>query len=122
MLHKVSSGSVEIISLNRDELWQQLRRIARQIKAGHDQVQDVRVFGSIARGDHVGTSDVDVLIVLADSPGQDLPPDRVERARPFYPYFSLPIGVDLLVYTSAEIEHGTRFISHIHEESVSLLS
>jgi len=102
-------------------LWSQLCAIARRIQADHSQVQDVRVFGSIARGDHVGTSDVDVLIILTSAPAQIPLANPVERGRPFYPYFTLPIGIDLLVYTIAEIERGNRFISHIYEESVSLL-
>ncbi len=122
MLRQISSGSVKIISLDRDELWARLRAIARRIKRDHNNVLDVRVFGSIARGDHVGTSDVDVLVVLADAPEHEDLPAKIERSRLFYPYFDLPIGVDLLVYTSAEIEQGSPFLTRIYTESVSLLS
>jgi len=108
--------------LDRDELWARLRAIARRIKRDHNNVLDVRVFGSIARGDHVGTSDVDVLVVLADAPEHEDLPAKIERSRLFYPYFDLPIGVDLLVYTSAEIEQGSPFLARIYTESVSLLS
>lgn len=122
MLQQTSSGSVKIISLKRNELWRRLRAIAHQIKAEHDNVQDVRVFGSIARGDHVGTSDVDVMIILAEVSDEEDPPPVIERALPFYKHFTLPIGVDLLVYTLAEIEQGNPFISHVYAESQSLLS
>ncbi len=122
MLRQRSSGSVKIISLDRDELWARLRAIAHRIKVDHNNVLDVRVFGSIARGDHVGTSDVDILVILADAPDYGGPSARIERDRLFYPYFDLPIGVNLLVYTEAEIAEDTPFLSQIYVESVSLLS
>ena len=56
-----SSSTVRIISLDREALLAQLRAIAAQIRRECD-VEDVRVFGSLARGDATGTSDVDVLI------------------------------------------------------------
>ena len=78
---------------------------------------ELRVFGSIARGDHVGLSDVDVLIVLADGESGD----PIERIRSFYPYFDLPIGVDLLVFTQDELkcrrEEGDPFIERLWQES-----
>ena len=120
MLQQTSSDSVKTISLNRDELWARLRAIAHRIRAAHSGVQDVRVFGSIARGDHVGTSDVDILIILTDAPEQNLPADRIERSLLFYRYFDLPIGVDLLVYTASELEHKTPFLSRIYAESIPL--
>lgn len=100
MLQQTSSDSVKIISIDRDKVLSRLEQIARQIHAEHPEVDEVRVFGSIARGDHVGTSDVDVIIVLRDG---DLE-DPLERVRSFYPYFDLPIGVDILVWTRDELE------------------
>lgn len=88
-----------VISIDRAELLSRLREIARQIRSEHPEVADVRVFGSIARGDQVGTSDLDVLILLAEDGGQD----PIERVMAFYPYFDLPIGVDILVYTEQEL-------------------
>ncbi len=120
MLQQISSGSVKTISLNRDELWARLRAIAHQIRTAHSNVQDVRVFGSIARGDHVGTSDVDLLIILANTPEQNSPADRIARSLPFYRYFDLPIGVDLLVCTASELERKTPFLSRIYAESIPL--
>jgi predicted nucleotidyltransferase len=77
----------------------------------------MRVFGSVARGDHVGTSDVDVLIVLRDGELED----ALERIRAFYPYFELPIGVDLLVHRRKRLEQrlesGDPFVRRMWEES-----
>ncbi len=120
MLRQTSSGSVKIISLDRDELLSRLREIARQIRAEHPEVTEIRVFGSIARGDHVGTSDVDVLIVLQDGECGD----PIEQIRSFYPYFDLPVGVDLLVLTRDQLKHrletGQAFTERMWQESQAL--
>ncbi len=62
-----------------------LKIIARQICTEYPQVKSVQLFGSIARN-QVGTSDVDVLIVLY---GHE-PVELIEQIRLFYPYFNLP--------------------------------
>lgn len=120
MLQQRSSGSVKIISINRDELLSRLRDVARRIYAEHPEVLSVRVFGSVARGDCVGTSDVDVLIVQKGDVGGN----PLERARRFYPYFDLPIGVDLLVWTAEalawQLHSGNAFFVRVWEESVAL--
>jgi predicted nucleotidyltransferase len=120
MLQHRSFDSVEIISIDRAEALDALRRAARRIRAQHPEVVDVRVFGSLARGDQVGTSDVDVLIVLDD----DESGDPIEQIRRFYPYFDLPVGVDLLVMTrgrwTRRQQAGDAFAERIGRESVSL--
>lgn len=120
MLRQSLSGSVKIISLNRDELLAVLRAIAGQLCAEQPEVESVRLFGSTARGDQVGTSDVDVLIVLRGG-GQI---DPLQQIRRFYPYFDLPVGVDLLVYTEEEVarrlQDGDAFVTRMWEESVAL--
>ncbi len=117
MLRQRSSGSVKIISIDRDKLLARLRQIAGQICVEHPEVAEVRVFGSIARGDQVGTSDVDVVIVVQDG---DLE-DPLQRACSFYPYFDLPIGVDLIVYTQDYLERrlkaGDPFVERMWRES-----
>lgn len=120
MLRQRSSGSVKIISIDRHELLSRLREIVKQLYADHPEVVEVRVFGSIARGDQVGTSDVDVLIVVDSS---DLG-DPLERTRSFYSYFDLPVGVDVLVYTrdqlSRRLQAGDAFVERIWQESLAL--
>jgi len=114
------SGSVRIISVRRDEVLARLREVAGQIRAAQPEVKEIRVFGSIARGDQTGLSDVDVLVVLWGHDGDD----PLERIRAFYPYFDLPIGVDLLVYTEEEItrrlREGDVFMQRLWAESVRL--
>ena len=100
MLQVKSSDSVQTISVNRAEVLAALKTIASKIKAQHPEVLSVRIFGSLARGDQVGTSDVDVLIILRGTESGD----PIEWIRRYYGYFRLPIPVDLLVYNEAQIE------------------
>jgi len=115
-----SSGTVKIISLDRTSLLTELRRIADRIRAGHPEVAEVRLFGSLARGDHTGTSDVDVLILLHHTHETD----PLQRILTFLPYFDLARGSDVLVYTLAELEQrlsaNDRFMQSIWSESVPL--
>lgn len=120
MLRQKSSSSVTITSIDQNEVMVALSDIAKRLRADHDDVASVRVFGSIARGDHVGTSDIDVLIVLR-SDGEI---DHLTQIRRFYPYFDLPIGVDLLVYGQDEVDRrltaGDAFMTRIWGESQPL--
>ena len=117
MLQKRSSGSVTIISIERERVIAALQEIAGRIGAVHEDVVAVRLFGSVARGDHVGMSDVDVLIVVR---GRD-PVEPLAEIRRFYPYFDLPVGVDLLVYSErtidARLAAGDPFMTQIWNES-----
>jgi len=79
----------------------------------------VILFGSHASGDARGSSDVD-LLVIAES---DLP--RHKRSRELYKLFRpYPFGMDILVYTPAEIEKGKRtslsFVSTVLREGKTL--
>jgi predicted nucleotidyltransferase len=106
--------------LDRGELLARLRAIAHRICANHQEVIQVRVFGSVARGDQTGTSDTDILIVLHGCE----PGDPLEQIRLFYPYFDLPIGTDLLVLTESQIADRLQaddvFMTQIWNESQSL--
>jgi predicted nucleotidyltransferase len=119
VLRQRSYGSVKIISIDQDELLTKLSAIAKRICAGHPEVKSVRVFGSVARGDHVGTSDVDAMVVLYGDVGTGF-----EQIRSFYRYFDLPVGVDVLVFSEGEIarrlEAGDTFVTRVWKESRSL--
>lgn len=121
MLHQSLSDSVKIISIDRPTIMAALRDIARRMCAEHAEVKSVRLFGSIARGDQVGMSDVDILMVLDDSA---IAREPLERIRLFYHYFDLPMGVDLLVYPESEItrrlQAGDPFMVQLWAESLVL--
>jgi predicted nucleotidyltransferase len=114
------SGSVRIISLNRDELLARLRQAATRLQAEHPEVEQVRLFGSLARGDATGLSDIDILILLRHTSDSD--PHR--RILTFLPYFDLPRSTDVLVYTRSELERRLserdRFAHRVWNESVPL--
>jgi predicted nucleotidyltransferase len=80
----------------RCELDAELARIVRQLpRLG---VQRAVVFGSYARGDVGGRSDLDMILVAERG-------DRfVDRCAAFYQMLSPAVGVDLLVYTPEEFE------------------
>ena len=120
MLQEKSFGSVKIISLNRDALLAILRGISREICDSHPEVVSVHLFGSLARGDQVGTSDVDVLILVREV-GEANPVDLILR---YYPYFRLPVGVDLLVLEARSFQErlrsGDAFIARVWGECLAL--
>jgi predicted nucleotidyltransferase len=116
-----SFDSVTIISLQRDEILAQLRSAAQAIRKQHPKVESIRFFGSLARREETGTSDADVLIVITGE--YDLG-DPLQRIQTFLPYFRLPIGLDLLVYTRDELDRQLQdprsFLHSIWEESQPL--
>jgi predicted nucleotidyltransferase len=97
-----------------------LAAIAATIRSEHPEVDSVRLFGSIARGDHSGLSDADILIVLRG----EAPPDPLESSRTFYRYFSLPLPVDVLVCSETQARHrldsGDPHFTRMWRESLEL--
>ncbi len=95
MRHVRSFGSVKAISLDRPTLIRKLERISSELIVKYPEVERIYLFGSLARCDHTGTSDVD-LLVFAEPSGLV---DPVESTRPYHKFFAdeLKIGVDLIV-------------------------
>ena len=92
--------------------------VANRIGAAAN-AEAVILFGSHAAGNAGKGSDVD-LLVIAES---DLP--RHKRSRELYRLFKpYPFGMDILVYTPAEIEKGRRtslsFVSTVLREGKTL--
>ncbi len=94
-----SLGSARIVSLDARVLREELRKKAARLAGQRDEVEAVYLIGSLARGDHTGFSDADILIILRES---EL--DPIERIKTYLPFFGLPVGVDLLVYTEDEFD------------------
>jgi len=120
MLVRRSSGSVSLVAIDRDALLNSLEDIAGRIRSDNPEVCDIRLFGSIARGEETGISDADILIVVesSDSPA-------VLRSVKFMKYFNIEVPVDILVYTKDEfnrlLEGGNAFLRKISKEGISLL-
>lgn len=117
MLRQKLCGSVRIISIDRAEALAALRRSAERLCADHPEVESVHLIGSLARGDQVGASDADVLIVMR----QNEPAEPLTQVPAFYSYFDLPIGVDILVCTqdrlARRLQAGDAFMERIWTES-----
>ncbi len=82
-----------------------IEEVAKHIGSNAN-AEAVILFGSYARGNANENSDVDFLVIAESK----LP--RFKRSRELYKLFKpYPFGMDILVYTPAEIERG-RKISH----------
>jgi len=116
-----SLGSAKIISLNKEIVLREIKKIAKKIKKEEKgNILDIIIFGSIAKNNYTGTSDVDIVIILKES---DL--NFIERIIKYRKYFDLDIGVDLFVYTFSEFEKMKRennfFIKEIIDYGISIL-
>jgi predicted nucleotidyltransferase len=89
---------VKVTYFPRDEVWQALRRFARELPKRSPEVRRIIVFGSVARGDAVPGSDVDLLLVLSSSRRPFL-----ERMSEYLPE-RFPVGVEIFAYTREEME------------------
>jgi predicted nucleotidyltransferase len=83
-------------------------------------VLEISLFGLLARGDHRPGSDADLFILVKED-GQT-PFDRIPRFLRLF--LDGPIGVDVLVYTPAEIEamrsEGNQLLKQIEREKITL--
>ena len=92
-----SYGSVKVTYFDKEAVWKALRDLARRLAAAHPEIIKVAVFGSLVRDEAAPGSDVDLLLVLAES---DAPfPDRSVRYRPD----RFPVSIDIFAYTEEEV-------------------
>ena len=103
-----SSGSARAVSLNRDELLKSLKELAEILKRDLPWVKEVMVFGSLARGEERGTSDVDILVLVEEIPKEKFWEvyskvfDRVAD--------TIPVSFDLVVLPERDfLENPHRF-------------
>lgn len=94
-----------------------LRRYLSSL-ARRDEVVEVYLCGSRAKGTHTAASDVDLVILIRDGTGPAAlkPRDRV----PAYLPDSFPTSLDLFVYTEHEARESP-FVRHLTEEGIPLL-
>ncbi len=97
---------------------EKLKAAARQMKARHPEIEEVLLFGSLARGEAVPGSDADLLVILSSASQSFM--DRI----PHYLPVGLPLGVDVFPYTQAEIDRmlaqNNHFIRQAVKEAVVL--
>ncbi len=100
MLVTKSSNSVKARYLDREAVLTKISEIAQKIKYDNPSVEKVLLFGSIAKNEHTGRSDIDILIITRDAGN-----DSIKRPLKYYHYFNeIPIPVELIVYHPSEIE------------------
>jgi predicted nucleotidyltransferase len=109
---------VKLFWLNHDEVKDWLTKAVQNLARRHREIDEVWLFGSLARGQAVPGSDADVLLVLREC---DLP--FLERAAHYQPEFC-GVGVDVFAYTRKELEQmegtGHQFLERVKTERVCL--
>ncbi len=98
-IRKQSYGSVSVYSLDEGVVWSALDEFTRELSR-RQEVLAVVLFGSLAKGRMGVGSDVDLLVILADSAQPFL--DRVTLYRPE----RFPVDIDVFPYTLAEVRQG----------------
>jgi predicted nucleotidyltransferase len=97
---------------------ERLRALARRIGEDHADVREVRLYGSLARGERNPFADADLLIVVDRS---DLP---YRDRSPVYRPLGSPVPMDISVPTIEELEQEIRaknpFVVGILRESIVL--
>src|SRR5712691_8494775 len=92
-----SLSSVRVRYLDRDAVLASLRELATRLGAERPEIQEIRLFGSLARGQRNPFADADLLVVLDAS---DLP---VRERIPHYKPSRVPVPMDLTVCTRDEL-------------------
>jgi len=114
------SSSAEIIFLDRDEVLKNLKAIAQEIVHRSDDILEISLFGSLARGDHAPGSDADLLVVLRDS--EVAMWERIPRFLRLF--LKGPIEVNVFPYTRQEIIErqatGDKWLAHILAGKIQL--
>ncbi len=107
--------SVVVRYLDKAKVLADLQALAIRIGTAHREVQEVRLFGSLARGGRNPYADADVLIVL------DACAVPYRDRSPLYKPLGAPVPMDLIVCTRAELEReiaaDNRFVRRILDES-----
>lgn len=95
--------SVVVRRLDHEAVLAALRRYAVEELGPREEVHEVRLVGSLARGDWSARSDADV-VVLVDETTE---PRGPLRGAEYAPRRSLGVPVDVLVYTPAEVAEAS---------------
>lgn len=117
-MRSTPSGSVRVFWLDREAVLKELEAVARQMKAARPEIEEVWLFGSLARGDAAPGSDADLLLVLSEASGTFA--ERIPRYLPT----GLSLGVEVFPYTRVEIdamlEDENPFIRQALAEGIAL--
>ena len=102
-----SSGSAKATWLDREKAIEVLKGLAAEAGAAFPEIREIRLFGSVAKGEQTGTSDIDIFIIT-ESPEKN----PIERMRPYYQFFSerLDVALDVMAAAPGELESFSEII------------
>ncbi|MCX6674595.1 MAG: nucleotidyltransferase domain-containing protein [Methanothrix sp.] len=92
-----------------------VRRWGELVSRQHKGILKIGYFGSYSRGDWGVGSDLDIIVIVKESP------HPIERRAVFWDTSDIPVPVDLLIYTEREwncIPEESRFYQIINREAV----
>lgn len=117
-MRKKSSIFAKNIYRDKEELMRKLKEEAKLLKERHPEIEEIILFGSIARGDFGYKSDADILIILKKSEFERY----FDRIPKYLADFDVPIPVDIFPYTKEEIERMKKkgLVKRALEEGVKL--
>ncbi len=99
--HKYSYNGATLWVLDIETAVENIRNAAQKLFSEHPEVIKVVLFGSLADGTAVPSSDADILLILKNSPKSRW----IDRIDDYIDYFiGIGIGVDLFPYTKDEVE------------------
>ena len=119
-MRKVSSNTVTVKYLNRNEIMTQLQRCAATLKQSNKNVLHIYLYGSLVQDTYGPRSDADLLIVLAADQRR-----RIDRIPELQAAFSqVEVGVDVLPLTEKELRQeiadNNDYLSQIIERGMEL--
>ncbi len=91
MRQMISSGSVKAFYLDSERLLKKIKDISEEAPTALPDIKEIRLFGSLAKGDETGFSDVDIFVLIEDN---KLNP--IERMKPYFNFFSDRPGYPLM--------------------------
>jgi predicted nucleotidyltransferase len=115
-----SCGSVKIAFLDRDQAIAELKERSQELLSRDSRVLAVALFGSLARGQALPSSDADLLIALRSHP-ESRWFDRIPEYDEFFRETSLP--VEVFPYTLEEmtrLHQRSNFVRKALQESILL--
>ncbi len=117
-IQQTSSPSVSVFWLNLEQVQTCLEGAVTRLAEQCPEIEEVWLFGSLARGDAVPGSDADLFILLSQTQLSFL-----ERSVHYQPDFC-GVGVDILAYTRAELTHmepeAETFLHQVQTEGLCL--
>ncbi|MFN3411606.1 MAG: nucleotidyltransferase domain-containing protein [Exilispira sp.] len=89
-----SSGSVKVISLDKNRIIEAFIESCKEAIIIFPQIVDIRLFGSLFDNTYTGLSDIDILIIVNSQIE-----NPIERAKPYFFFFAdkFDIPVDCIV-------------------------